>query len=520
MLRLQRAAGPLTKQLRSYAALSSARLSSAGSDNQGQDDNHPVKRSLNILKNDMKKVTNFFKPNASSKTNEGASSGSETDDLDEKLKRFQGTQGAGASDDLFQTHCDVVVIGGGGVGSSVAFWLKEKAREGLNVVVVERDPTYERASTVLSVGGLRQQFSLPENIQMSLYGAEFIRESKERLGDCELNFTPHGYLVLASEEGAETLMRNSKLQNELGARNELLNATQLKSKFPWMNTEGVVLGCHGLEREGWFDPWALLMGFKKKAQEYGAHFVNGEVVGFEFKEQSDVIVRGNDTGDYQGLDKLVVKMPNGETRTIKFAVCVLAAGAYSGEIARKARIGTGRGMLSVPLPVEPRKRYVYVINSQGSNCPGLATPLTVDPDGTYFRRDGLGGNYLCGRSPTLEQEPSVDNLDVDHAFFENEIWPSLANRCKAFESAKVVNSWAGFYEYNVFDENGIIGAHPYYNNLLIATGFSGHGIQQTPAVGRAISELIIDGKFRTIDLSRLGFDRIIVDRPMFESNIV
>lgn len=280
-------------------------------------------------------------------------------------------------------------------------------------------------------------------------------------------------------------------------------------------------GCHGLEREGWFDPWALLMGFKKQAQKYGAHYVNGEVVGFEFKQQADVIVRGDSNiGDYEGLDKVVVKMPNGEKRTIKFAICVLAAGAYSGDIARLARIGTGRGMLSVPLPVEPRKRYVYVINSQGSNCPGLATPLTVDPDGTYFRRDGLGGNYLCGRSPTLEQEPPVDNLDVDHSFFENEIWPSLANRCKAFESAKVVNSWAGFYEYNVFDENGIIGAHPYYNNLLIATGFSGHGIQQTPAVGRAISELIIDGKFRTIDLSRLGFDRIIVDRPMFESNIV
>lgn len=262
------------------------------------------------------------------------------------------------------------------------------------------------------------------------------------------------------------------------------------------------------------------MGFKKRAQEFGAHFVNGEVVGFEFQRQSDVFVRGDNTGDYEALDKLVVKMPNGEKKTIKFAVCVLAAGAYSGEVARLARIGTGRGILSVPLPVEPRKRFVYVINSQGSNCPGLATPLTVDPDGTYFRRDGLGGNYLCGRSPTLEQEPSVDNLDVDHTFFENEIWPSLANRCKAFESAKVVNSWAGFYEYNVFDENGIIGAHPYYNNLLIATGFSGHGIQQTPAVGRAISELIIDGEFRTIDLSRLGFDRIIVDRPIFESNIV
>lgn len=262
------------------------------------------------------------------------------------------------------------------------------------------------------------------------------------------------------------------------------------------------------------------MGFKRRAKELGAHFVNGEAVGFEYNDQSNIIIQGDSSGNYQALDKLLVKMPNGETRSIKFSICVLAAGAFSGEVARMANIGLGKGMLSVPLPVEPRKRYVYVINTQGTNSPGLATPLTIDPDGTYFRRDGLGGNYLCGRSPTFEQEPSCDNLDVDHQYFESDIWPSLANRCKAFESAKVTNSWAGFYEYNVFDENGIIGPHPYYNNLMIATGFSGHGIQQTPAVGRAISELIIDSQFRTIDLTRLGFDRIVVDRPMFESNIV
>lgn len=262
------------------------------------------------------------------------------------------------------------------------------------------------------------------------------------------------------------------------------------------------------------------MGYKRRANELGAHFVNGEAVGFEFRNQTDIVIRGDTSGEYEALDKVLVKMPDGEVRSIKFAICVLAAGAYSGDVARMARIGMGKGMLSVPLPVEPRKRYVYVINTQGSNAPGLATPLTVDPCGTYFRRDGLGGNYLCGRSPTLEQEPSCENLEVDHDFFEREIWPSLANRCKAFESAKVVSSWAGFYEYNVFDENGIIGSHPYYSNLMIATGFSGHGIQQTPAVGRAISELIIDGQFRNIDLTRLGFDRIIVDRPMFETNIV
>lgn len=153
---------------------------------------------------------------------------------------------------LFQSHCDVLVIGGGGIGASIAYWLKKRAQDGLNVVVVEKDPTYKQASTPLSVGGLRQQFSLVENIQMSLYGADFIRNVKEHLGDnVDVNFTPYGYLMLATEQSAEDLKRNSRLQNELGARNEILTARRLKEKFPWLNTDGIELGCHGLEKEGW-----------------------------------------------------------------------------------------------------------------------------------------------------------------------------------------------------------------------------------------------------------------------------
>lgn len=266
------------------------------------------------------------------------------------------------------------------------------------------------------------------------------------------------------------------------------------------------------------------MGFKHKARLLGAHFVNGEAIGFEFKKNRDLMVEGvtKEGVNYEILDKLIVQMPDGKKRTIKFALCVLAAGAFSGEVARMAKIGTNReGIFGMPLPVEPRKRYVYVINTQGKNAPNLCTPLTIDPNGTYFRRDGIGGNYLCGRSPSsTEQEPSVDDLEVDHAYFENDVWPTLAMRCPAFESVKVLNSWAGYYEYNVFDRNGIIGFYPGYHNLLLATGFSGHGIQQTPAVGRAISELIIDGRYRTIDLSRLCFDRILLNKPMFEINIV
>jgi FAD-dependent oxidoreductase domain-containing protein 1 len=425
---------------------------------------------------------------------------------------------------LFQTHCDVLVIGGGAMGSSIAYWLKKKAQHGLNVVVLEQDPTYATASTTLSVGGLRQQFSLPENIQMSLFGADFIRKSKEYLGEqVDVNFQPYGYLMLASEQGAETLKNNSRLQNELGARNELLTAKRLKEKFPWLSTENIALGCHGLEKEGWFDPWALLCGFKKRAIEFGAHYVKGEAVGFEFRPQPDIIVEGVEMGTYESLDRVLAKMPNGEVHPIKFALCVIACGPQSGKVAAMAKVGSGTGMLSVPLPIEPRKRYVYAFECDEKKHVGsqLNTPLVVDPSGVYFRREGLSGCYIGGRSPEcVEKEPPVDNLDVDYDYFDTDVWPHLAHRVPKFEAIKVKSGWAGYYEFNRFDENGIIGTHPYYHNMYIASGFSGHGIQQAPAAGRAIAELIIDGGYLTIDLERFGFDRIIVDNPLYESECI
>ncbi|XP_039482741.1 FAD-dependent oxidoreductase domain-containing protein 1 [Drosophila santomea] len=426
-----------------------------------------------------------------------------------QLRSFSGKpQG-----DVLPKSCEVLIIGGGGMGASSAFWLKSRALQlgrKLNVLVVERDAGYTSASTVLSVGGVRQQFSLAENIEMSLFGYNFVVNCGEHLGDVDLCYQPNGYLILASEKGAHILAQNSRLQNKLGARNELLGPEALRQRFPWLSTEGVELGCHGIDKEGWFDPWALLMGFKKKARALGANFANGSVVGFEW----------NDSGALSGA---VVDDGDGVQRTVKFDTCVLAAGAHSGQVARLAGIGdkgAKEASLRVPLPVEPRKRYVYVLSTQGRNCPGLATPLTVDPDGTYFRRDGLCGNFLCGRSPNEDEEPECETLDVDHGYFESDVWPTLANRVPAFESVKIQSSWAGFYDHNTFDANGIIGRHPHYSNLLIAAGFSGHGIQQTPAVGRAISELILDGKFTTLDLSRLGFERLVNQQPMYEVNIV
>ncbi|XP_025152533.1 FAD-dependent oxidoreductase domain-containing protein 1-like isoform X2 [Harpegnathos saltator] len=379
---------------------------------------------------------------------------------------------------------------------------------------------YSKASTSLSVGGLRQQFSLQENIQMSLYGAEFLRNINEYLNTpyedpIDVNFHPYGYLVLATEKNAEVLVNNSKLQNSLGAKNVILTQEKLKTMFPWLNTNGVAAGCLGLEKEGWFDPWTFLCALKNKAIYLGAQYINAEVKAFQSEEISEAYDSNMDT--IERLKKVIIKTNDGDIREIEFSVCVIAAGAFSGEIAELANIGTGKGIMSVPLPVVPKKRYVYCFHSPDG--PGLNTPLTIDTSGAYFRRDGLAGHFIGGKSPESHEEPPVNNLDVDHEYFDNKVWPALAHRVPAFENLKVKSAWAGYYEYNTFDENGIVGQHPYHKNLLIATGFSGHGIQKAPAVGRAIAELIFYGRYVSIDLSTLGFQRFLTMEPMRELNV-
>lgn len=192
-----------------------------------------------------------------------------------------------------------------------------------------------------------------------------------------------------------------------------------------------------------------------------------------------MLVEGVEAGTYESVDNVVVKLPDGSVEPIKFGLCVIAAGAQSGKIAELARIGKGTGMLSVPLPIEPRKRYVYTFGCDEPSAQSgstLNTPLVIDPSNVYFRREGLSGLYIGGRSPEcVEKEPATDNLDVDYEYFDTDVWPHLAHRVPKFEAIKVKSAWAGFYEYNTFDENGIVGPHPYYHNLYIASGFSGHG---------------------------------------------
>lgn len=373
----------------------------------------------------------------------------------------------------------VVVIGGGVMGSSTA-WNLAPQMDG--VLVIERDPTYARASSALSASSIRQQFSTPLNIHLSRYGIGFLRQAKEVL-DVELGLREPGYLFLASPAGEAVLRANHAIQKGEGCAVELLDPAATVGRFPAMSADGIALASHGVANEGWFDGPALMQGFRRKARERGVEYLHDEVVGLE---PHKVTLRSGD----------VI-----EARTI-----VIAAGPWSGEVAALAGIA---------LPVEPRRRSVFVFDCR-EQLPLL--PLTIDPSGVWFRPEGPF--YLAGTTPAVGNDPAGAPLEVQHQEWDEMVWPVLARRVPAFEAAKVVSSWAGYYEYNTFDQNGIVGRHPERESIIFATGFSGHGIQQSPAVGRAVAELIVHGAYRALDLSPFGYERISAGRPVRELNVV
>lgn len=377
---------------------------------------------------------------------------------------------------------DVVIVGGGVMGFSTAYHLKSDPSYAGTVAVVERDPTYTRASSALSASSIRQQFSTPLNIRLSRYGIEFLRKAGELL-DAELGLREPGYLFLASPAGKSVMQANHRIQMEEGCAVELLQPQALQGRFPWLSTEGLALGSHGVANEGWFDGPALMQGFRRKARALGAEQIVDEAV---------------------DLEPNIVTLKSGAR--LKARTVVLAAGPWSGALAASAGIA---------LPVEPRRRSVFVFDTR--NPPGV-TPLTIDPTGTWFRPEGRF--YIGGASPSEGNDPPDAPLEVQHQEWDDIVWPALAARVPAFEAAKVVRSWAGYYEYNTFDQNGIVGRHPAIESLIFATGFSGHGIQQSPAVGRAVAELIVHGSYRTLDLSPFGYERISARRPIRELNVV
>jgi FAD-dependent oxidoreductase domain-containing protein 1 len=387
---------------------------------------------------------------------------------------------------------DVVIVGGGVVGSSAAYFLASQAAFGGTVAVVERDPTYAEAATPRSAGGIRQQFSTPENVLISAFGASFIKSAKEHLSvgseAPDLQFHEGGYLFLATEAGHDILEANQRLQRQLGAETRLLNPQELGAQFPWLNCSDLAGGSFGPRDEGWLDPYSLLQAFRRKARSLGVTYIQDEVAGLNLAQSrvSSVALRSGET--------------------IACGAVINCAGVSAWRIA---------AWIGLDLPVRPRKRLVYVIDCR-EELTGV--PLTIDPSGVWFRPEGA--NFICGVSPDEANDPDSTDFELDYSLFEDLIWPTLANRVPAFEAIKLIRAWAGHYDYNTLDQNVIIGAAPNVPNFFMANGFSGHGLQQSPAIGRALSELVTFGGYRTLDLRRFGYDRVLNGHAIREANVV
>ncbi len=387
------------------------------------------------------------------------------------------------------THYDVAIAGGGIVGSSCAYFLRKHGYAG-RIAIFEQDTSFKRSCTALSWGGIRQQFSIAENIRLSQFGLAFLRDLKNEFGpDADVNFKEQGYLVLATDRGVATLEENCALQKSLGADTVIFAADELPKRFPHMNFDGIAAASFGMKNEGWFDPYSLMTIVRKGALAKGVELVPQAVTAVE------------STGAVKSIT-----LADGGRHTVGHLIN--AAGAGAGALA---------AMAGIDLPVSPAKRYVYFIDCPDAPDSLRHGPLTFDVTGEYFRPEGRG--FIWGFTPSETEEPEVKDWEVDESWFEGRIWPALAARVPAFETVKLVNSWVGHYDYNWFDHNGIIGRHPEIPNFYFGNGFSGHGIQQGPATGNAIAELICHGEYQTMDLSRMGYERIIRKEPLSEKNI-
>lgn len=393
----------------------------------------------------------------------------------------------------FNERADVVIVGGAIVGSSVATFLAMRPDFDGRIVVVERDPTFRTSSTTLSAASIRLQYSTPLNIEISRFGVEVIKHPDRYLavdGEVpEFDFVENGYLFLATDAGLATLESNHAVQRQHDVPVVLLTPAELHARFDWMNVDDLAAASLGLADEGWFDSHALLQGFRRKARSLGVVERTGEVVAMDMDGDRVAGVRLAD-GAIIGADWVVN-----------------AAGPRAASVA---------AMAGVELPVHPRKRHVYHVEAPVKLG---AAPLTIDPTGVYFRPEGPA--YITGFSPR-EGEPDPDTLDLatDRAPFESRVWPALAHRVPGFDHARLLDTWAGHYEVNTLDHNAIVGPHPRIHNLLFANGFSGHGLQQAPAAGRGLAEWIAMGRWQTIDLSPLGYERVERDEPIRELNVV
>lgn len=398
---------------------------------------------------------------------------------------------------------DVVIVGGAAMGSSLAWHLARDPAFSGTIAVIERDPTYAASASALSAASIRQQFSNPVNIALSLYGIDFLRAAGDHLAvdgeKPEIGLTEGGYLYLASEEGAGLLEELHALQRGMGADMEWLDKAALTSRLPWLATQGIAAGNRGRTGEGWFDGWSLLQAFRRAARARGVTYLADEVAGIERSAGRVEAVRTRSGG------------------RIACGTLVNCAGARGADVA---------AMAGIDIPVRAKRRYVFTFHCREA-LPDF--PLLIDVSGVYARPEGKPGPegqlYLCGASPAAEADPDwedggPDANPVDWSFFEETVWPALAARVPAFEAIRPGRAWSGPYDMNLLDANAILGPVEGLPNFLLCNGFSGHGLQHCAGVGRALAEQIVHGRYLTLDLAELGHARIVANRPFRERNVI
>lgn len=391
---------------------------------------------------------------------------------------------------LDKKHYDVVIIGGAIMGSCAAYFLK-KSRPEMEVAVIEPDPTYEFASTVRASGGARRLFSCPENILMSNFSIEFIKNFSEVMAvngeAAHIDWNEQGYLFIVHGEHMRTIEENAKIQRSLGAEIHILDRNGLRDHFPSMNVEDLDGGAYS-PRDGWCDPSSFLQGVRKKARSLGVVYIQDKVVGLGSTKHA------------------VTRATLASKRELTADYFVNTAGAWSSQIS---------DMIGMQLPISPLRRFEHYFTGQNKIEP---LPYVKDTERLAFRPEG--GGYSGGL--VNSDEPRGFNFDVDHDYFERVVWPALAHRFPtAFEGTKCHRTWSGLYEQSELDGNPIIGNWKgNFDNFYVAAGFSGHGMMHAPAAGRAIAEMIVNGRQETIDLSRFSYARVEKNEPYRENGIL
>jgi len=396
-----------------------------------------------------------------------------------------------------QTSYDVVIIGGAIMGASAAWFLSDNKDFNGRVLVVERDPSYESCSTTHTNSCMRQQFSTALNVQISQFAADFVKNIRSYMGGDErvpeLSIRSFGYMYLADTEAfADVLRESQQVQLAQGAATQLMTPAQIAAAYPFYNVEDIVLGSINLVDEGLFDAGAVFDWWRRQSRERGVEYVQNEVVA----------INRNAAGNR--VESVTLKSGD----VVACGQLVNASGPRAAATAR---------MAGIDVPVEPRKRYSWIFKADTPLDRDL--PLTIDPSGVHVRENG-GGTYQCGGHADVDPAVDYDDYVMDFSIWEKHVWPVLATRIPQFETIKVQSEWAGHYAYNTFDHNAILGPHTELTNFLFLNGFSGHGLQQSPAMGRGIAELVAHGEYRSLDLSPFAYDRIPANRPIIEKAVI